>query len=462
MNKNESKLAIMREDPIPSALLKLGLPTMIGMMVSALYSVVDAYFVGGLGTSQMGAIAVAFPVVMLIIGLAMTFGSGAASYISRLLGAKDFKRANQTASVALFSSLAVGAAAIIIALCFLDPLLRALGSTESILPYARAYAVIFIAGAILNIFNVTMNNIITAEGAAKLTMISMITGGCLNVILDPIFIYPLGFGIRGAAIATVIAQAITSLIYLWYLFGKKGTLRFSLRHFIFDGTIYKEIFKIGIPILVFQLLTSVSLSLTNKAASPYGDSALAAMGVVVRIITLGTYAIFGFVKGFQPLAGYNYGAKRYDRLKAATKTALLWTTIYCTIVAVLMITIPRTMISLFSKNDLSLMEIGSQALRAYGIIFPLFGFEMIIAELFLAIGYGKEGGLLSITRQGIFFIPTILILPRIWGLDGVIWTQPVADALTVLLAIILIIPFLRKVRETPNISSGNTALENPS
>lgn len=261
MNGNDEKIRMMRDEKISTVLLKLGMPTMIGMLVSALYNVVDAYFVGGLGTSQMGAVAIAFPIAQIIIGLGMTFGSGAASYISRLLGEGNEQQANKTASTALFSSLFVGAIVIIAVLYFLDSILISLGATETILPYARAYAVINIGGFILNIFNVTMNNIVTSEGAAKLTMISMLIGGGLNAVLDPIFIYTVGWGIRGAAIATVVAQVATLFLYLWYVLGKKGYLRFSLRDFTFDKTIYAQIFKIGIPILVFQLLTSPQLGL---------------------------------------------------------------------------------------------------------------------------------------------------------------------------------------------------------
>ena len=447
MENKDSKISIMRNDPIPRALLKLGVPTMIGMMVSALYSVVDAYFVGGLGTAQMGAIAIVFPVVQVIIGLGMMFGSGAASYISRLLGAGEYEEANQTASTALISSLAVGLLCITGALVFLDPLLLALGSTETILPYAHAYAVIYIAGSILNIFNVTMNNLVTAEGATKLTMASMLTGGILNVALDPIFIYTLGFGVQGAAIATVVAQGVTSCIYFWYLSKKKGVLQIKINNCLFNGTIYKEIFSIGMPILIFQLLASAALGLTNTASSPYGDSAVAAMGAVARIITLGTYVIFGFMKGYQPLVGYNFGARNFKRLKEATKHAFIWTTAFCVIVAAFMIFMPEGMISIFTKSDSSLVEIGSVAVRAYGYIMPFFGFEMLMIALFLALGYGKEGGILSISRQGIFFIPAILILPKFWGINGVIWTQPVAEALTVLLTMALTIPFIKKVQD---------------
>ncbi len=399
MSPNEQNLQMMREERIPKVLMKLGLPTMIGMLVNALYSVVDTYFVGGLGTSQMGAVAVVFPIVQIIIGLAMTFGSGAASYISRLLGEGRTEKANKTASTALFSSMVVGATAIVASLCFLDGILEALGATQTILPYARAYAVIYISGSILTIVNVTMNNVITAEGAAKFAMMSMLTGGGLNVILDPIFIYPLGMGVEGAAIATVVSQAATTLFYMWYVLSRKGYLRLSVRYFAFDGTIYAQIFKIGIPILVFQLLSSSALALTNTAASAYGDSAVAAVGVVARIMTMGTYVVFGYMKGFQPVAGYNYGAKNYERLQEATKVSLRWTTIFCGVVALFMIVVPEQILSLFGRNDAALIDIGGRALRASGVVFTFFGFQMVYMALFLALGYGREGGLLSISSR---------------------------------------------------------------
>ena len=206
-------------------------------------------------------------------------------------------------------------------------------------------------GAILNIFNITMNNIITAEGRSKLTMLAMLIGCGLNVILDPIFIVPLGFGVRGAAIATVISQAVTSCLYLWFILGKKGYLRFSPRLFVFSGKIYGEIFKVGVPIFVFQLLSSAAMGLSNTAAKVYGDSAVAAVGVVTRLITLGTYVVFGYMKGFQPVVGYNYGAKNYDRVREATKVSLIWATVFCAIMALLMIVIPKQIVSLFSEND---------------------------------------------------------------------------------------------------------------
>lgn len=445
MNTNDEKIKMMRDEKIPKVLLNLGMPTMIGMLVSAFYNIVDAYFVGGLGTSQMGAVSITFPIGQIIVGLAMTFGSGAASYISRLLGEEDDKQANKTASTALLSSLFVGVITIIAILCFLDNILVSLGATATILPYARAYAMIYIAGSILNIFNVTMNNIITSEGAAKFTMVSMLIGGGLNVILCPIFIYTLGWGIRGAAIATVVAQASTSLFYVWYISGKKGYLRFSLRDFSVDKTMYSQIFKVGIPILAFQLLTSASIGLTNTAASNYGDPAVAAMGIVTRILALGTFVVFGYMKGFQPVAGYNYGAKNYGRLNEATRVSLQWATWFCGIMALIMIMFPGTIVSLFSKNDAMVINIGGRALRAGGIMFVFFGFQMVYGTLFLALGKAKEGGILSISRQGIFFIPIILILPHVIGLNGVIYSQAIADLLTVVLTAVFAVKLKKEL-----------------
>ena len=402
MNANDQKLMMLRDEKIPKLLLKLGVPTMIGMIVSALYSVVDAYFVGWLGTSQMGAVSIVFPIVQVIVGLGMTFGSGAASYISRLLGEGKTDEANRTASTALFSSLLVGIVSITIAMCFLDNILVGLGATETIFPYAKEYAVIYVTGAILNIFNITMNNIITAEGRSKLTMLAMLIGCGLNVILDPIFIVPLGFGVRGAAIATVISQAATTGLYLWFIISKKGYLRFSLRHFSFNGKIYGEVFKVGVPIFVYQLLSSAAMGLSNTAASVYGDSVVAAVGVVTRLLTLGTYVVFGYMKGFQPVAGYNYGAKSYGRVQEATKVSLIWATVFCAVMAILMIVIPKQIVSLFSKDDAVLVDIGAQILRANGVVFTLFGFEQVYMSLFLAMGRGKEGGLLQHQPSGAF------------------------------------------------------------
>lgn len=447
MDINNQKLEMMRNAPIPSLLLKLGLPTILGMLINALYSIVDAYFIGGLGIRQMGAVSVVFPISQIIVGLGMMFGSGASSYISRLLGQKQTELANQTASTGLFTSLFVGTVTIFGSLIFLTPLLKGLGATDTIMPYAKEYAAIYITGSIFNIFNVTMNNIVTSEGNTKLTMTAMLTGACLNAILDPILIYPFQLGIKGAAFASIIAQMVTSIIYFIYLTKHKSCLHISIKRFRMDKAIFTEIFKIGIPTLVFQLLTSCSIALTNMmAANISGDDAVAAMGIVTRIITLGTYVVFGYMKGFQPVAGYNYEAKLYTRLQRSIHLSRIWATLFCVIMSILLFIFAPQLISAFSQNNHNVIKIGIQALRANCVTFTLFGYVAINMSLFLALGKGKEGGLLSISRQGLFFIPSIFIMTHIMGLSGVIYAQPLADALTIILTFILTIPLNRKLK----------------
>lgn len=447
MSSDEKNIKLMRDGKISTALLKLGLPLIIAQLISTLYNVVDTYFVSGLGTSQVAAVSVAFPIGLLANGIGMMFGAGAASYISRLLGAGEQKQATKTAATALFSSILVGIIAVVISLVSMNGLLIALGATDTILPYARAYAVYFIIGSIFTIFNAALGNIIIAEGASQTVMIGTVTGAVINIILDPIFIYTLNLGVAGAAIATVIGTAVVSLIYLIHILRKKGVLNFSIRNFSFDMTIYGEVIKIGLPLLIYHILSGASIALTNNAIGLYGDSAVAAMGIVLRIFALGTAVMFGFGQGFQPVAGFNYGAKQYNRLNETIRVAITWTTIFCVVAAVLMFIFAPNIISLFSKNDIDLITIGSRALRINGIAFAFFGFEIICATLFLALGKGAQGGILTLSRQGIFFIPVILILPHLLGLDGVLFTQFIADILTVILSGIFLINLTKQLKK---------------
>lgn len=444
MNKKENKLKMMSEGNITKVLFQFGMPIIIGMLVTSLYNIVDAIFVGGLGTSQMGAVSIAYPIGQMIIGLGLTFGSGSASYISRLLGEKNNKQADYTASTALFTSVIVGLITIVLIMCFLDKVLTFLGATVTILPYAREFAIIYIPGSILNVINVTMNNISASEGNTKISMTSMLMGALLNIILEPIFIYALHLGIKGSAIATVIAQGVTTFMYVWYISKGKSNLHISIKHFSTDKTIYTQILKIGVPTLLFQILSSASMGLTNTAASHYGDSAVAAMGIVTRILAIGSYIIFGYAKGFQPVAGFNFGAKNYKRLGASILISLKWATIFCAVTEIILLIFSRQIVSFFSK-DISVIAIGNSALRANSITFILFGFQYIYTTLFLSLGKAFKGTILSIARQGIFFIPVILILPGILGLNGIIFTQPVVDVMTTILTIIFAVKIQRKI-----------------
>ncbi|MCB6190987.1 MULTISPECIES: MATE family efflux transporter [Blautia] len=445
MSEGNKKMELLGSAPVWRALLAMGLPTMIGMMINALYNLVDAYFVGGLGTSQMGAISVAFPIGQVVVGLGLLFGNGSASYISRLLGRGDRKTADQAASTALYSSIAVGALLILCTLVFLHPILKMLGATESILPYAEEYTRIYVVFSIFNVFNVTMNNLVTSEGAAKTTMFTLLAGAVLNIVLDPVFIYVLDFGVTGAAAATAISQIVSSLVYLGYILRKKSIFSFRIRACCFSKEIMSEILKIGIPTMVFQLLTSLSISLINFQAKEYGDSVIAGMGPVTRIISVGSLMVFGFMKGFQPIAGYSYGAKKYERLHEAIRLSIIWSTVFCVIYGVLASLFSANIISQFTKGDLEMVRIGARALSANGLSFLLFGFYTVYSSLFLALGKGKEGFILGACRQGICFVPFILLLPLFAGVSGILYAQPAADVISAVITVFMAIRLHREL-----------------
>lgn len=444
MNGKEKKMELLGEAPVPKALLTLGLPTMVGMLINALYSLADTYFVGGLGTEQMGAITVAYPLGQVVVGLGLLFGNGAAAYLSRLLGVGDREKANQVAGTALYGSVFCGAVVIACAVLFLQPVLRQLGAIDSVMPYALSYTRIYIVCSIFNVFNVTMNNIVSSEGAAKTAMCALLIGAVLNVVLDPLFIYYFGLGVAGAAIATAISQAVSTLVYLQYIFGKKSMFRFSIKDYCFSKEIMSEILKIGIPTLLFQVLTSLSIAMTNDAATAYGGSALAAMGPVTKIMSIGTLVVFGFLKGFQPIAGFSYGAKKFDRLREAVRTCVSWSTVFCVIFGLTVVLFSAQIVARFTHDDMEMVRIAQIALRANGISFMVFGFHTVYSFLFLAMGKAKEGCILGACRQGICFVPVILLLPRFLGLDGVLYAQPAADLLTAGVTVCMMLELRKK------------------
>lgn len=445
MKESNTRMELLGSAPIPRALLALGLPTMIGMLINALYNLVDSYWIGGLGTDQMGAVTVAFPLGQVVVGLGLLFGNGAAAYLSRLLGRGDRATANKVASTAVYSGVAVGAVVILCSILFLEPILRRLGAIESVMPYARTYASIYIAFSIFNVFNVTMNNIVSSEGAAKTAMCALLAGALLNVVLDPVLIYTLRMGIAGAAIATAISQAVSTLVYLVYILRKKSVFSFRIKECSFSKGILSEILKIGIPTLLFQVLTSLSMSMMNSAAKEYGASALAAMGPLTKIMSMGSLIVFGFLKGFQPIAGFSYGAKKYDRLHEAIRISILWSTIFCAAFGVAAAVFSTGLLSQFTKGDLEMIRVGETALRAHGLSFLLFGFYTVYSFLFLVMGKAKEGCILGACRQGICFVPVILLLPRLMGLSGVLYAQPIADILSAIVTAFMAVRLHREL-----------------
>ena len=430
MKKENEKQFLLEQEKVPSALLKLGIPTMIGMMTSAIYNLVDTFFVGTLGTTQTAAVSIAYPISMIFLAIGLLFGSGASSYLSRLLGAKKQKEADQCFSTSIFLSIVCAGVIVVLLLLLLNPFLKFLGATESTLPYAKEYAIPFIIGLLFNVFNITMNNMIVAEGASTFSMVAMLAGGIVNMILDPVFILGVHMGVSGAAYATLLSRLVSFGLYVYYICSKKSNFHFSLHNIKPEKALLGEIFKIGMPMLIYQLLCSIAISATNYEARSYGDSAIAGIGVANRILSLGSMMMTGFLKGFQPFIGFNYGAKQYERVNTALHTALKWATAFGVIAGIAMIVFHTPLIHLFTKTDTEMLRIGSQFLILNAITFMGFGFAMVYDFFFLGMGLGKQGGMISMGRQGFFFLPLIFLLPKFFGLNGILIAQPIADLLT--------------------------------
>ena len=442
---NESRIKILKEENIDKALFKLGMPMVISLLVAALYNVVDTYFVSGLGKEAVAAVSVAFPIQLIFLGIGLTFGAGAGSYISRLLGGNNKKEASIVATVALISSAILGIIIAILLFCYLDGVLKFMGAIPSIIEISKSYTGIFIVGGILGAINVTVGNLAVAQGAAKISLKAMILGSISNMILDPIFIFGLNLGVRGAAIATLIARVITSLMYLIYFVGDKNLIEIKLPNFKPTVAIYKEILKIGISMLILQILQTISISKISYAASFYGEEAIAAMGIVLRIVTLGTNVVFGYMKGLQPLAGFNYGAKNYGRVREAIKASIKWTNIFCVVWTVIVYIFASSILSIFGTDE-NVLNIAVPALRAAVIMFITFGFQFTYSTLYLSTGKALGGVFLNSLRQGIVLIPIILLLPKFMGLNCVIYAQTISDLITTIITIPFAISIHKKLR----------------
>lgn len=427
MNEKQKRRYLLETENVKTALLRLGIPTMIGMLVSALYNIVDTFFVGKLGTSQTAAVSIVYPVTMIGLGIGLLFGSGAGSYISRLLGRKEYDKASACSSTAIFSGILTILATTGGMLLFLEPMMRLFGATDASIPYALAYGEFYILGLVFNVFNIMVNNMLVTEGASSFSMAAMLIGGGANLVLDPILIFGCGMGVQGAAVATLVSQTISTVFYLVYLTKGKSYLKLSLRYFKPSRPLFGEIFKIGLPVCIFQFLTGGAIMLTNIAASPFGESAIAAMGIVNRLMSLESNALYGFLKGYSPLAGYNYGSGNLVRVRDATNTALRWSTVSNIVFGIVCILFSSQLIHLFNQESAQVLRIGRLALTVDAVSYMTLGVQIVIGNYFLSIGKAKQGGLLSICRQGLFFIPFLFLLTPLMGITGLVLTQLATD-----------------------------------
>lgn len=438
----------MGTEPVKNLIFKLGVPIMIGMVFTALDNIGDALFVSGLGVNQLSAILICAPIGQAIVALGLLFGNGAGAYIPRLLGAKDMDRANKVASTALFGSLLLGIIATTLIFLNLEAILRILGGSNENISFAMTYARIYVPPLLLNIFIVTMNSLSSSEGRAKLVMVVNVLTAILNFILNPVCIYTLKMGIAGAAYATIIAQGLATLILVLNIVFKKSVFHFKISNISFDKDTLSPVFKVGFSTLAFQLLTSIATWFTNRQAALFGEPTIAALGTTMRIFSIGTLLVFGFSKGFQAIAGFNFGAKRIDRVRESVRLAIKITTIFCFVFSVVCAIFSKYIISIFADNNQEVITIGIQAMLVQSISFVFFGFYTIYSPLLLSLGKVKEGFLLGLCRQGICLLPMLIILPSIWGRTGILIAQPVADILSVLITFIFVNITAKFLKET--------------
>lgn len=434
----------MVNTPVSKLIAKLAVPTVISMLVTSIYNMADTFFVSQINTQASAAVGVVFPIMAIIQAFGFTLGMGSGSLVSIRLGQKRNSDANVIASTAFFGSLFFGGIVTLFGNLFTPQILRFIGASETVLPYAQDYATYIFWGAPFICASFVMNNDLRSEGKAYLSMIALTSGGILNIILDPIFIYGFKLGISGAAIATLVSQFISFSILLSFYLRKKTVVRINIKNVsVKDGTLWKIICT-GFPSMARQGLASIASILLNTSASVYGDAAIAAMSIATKILMFVASIMIGIGQGFSPVSGYNYGAKRFDRVKKAYFFMVASGSSIMSFFAIIIFIFARQILHSFI-DDQAAIDIGVVALRWQVSFIPLHPLIVGTNMLLQSTRHIKSATFLSMNRQGVFFIPAILILPRILGLTGVEISQFVADVCSAITAIPFAISFFKKL-----------------
>lgn len=428
------------EESIGKLLLKFSGPAIVGMLVNALYNIVDRFFVGNwVGPLAISATTVAFPIMNVFMGFSMLVAIGATALISIKLGEKKREEAEFILGNAFILLILVSAFLMISGFTFIKPLLITLGASKEVYPYAYNYMSIIFVGTFFQVLSFGMNNFIRADANPVMAMKTMLIGAILNAILNPIFIIGFHFGIRGSALATIISQFVSMVWVMMYFFRGKSMLKIKKKNMKLSLKTVVEIFSIGVSPFLMQVAASVVSALFNTGLEKYGgDIQVAAMGTITSIAMLILMPIFGINQGAQPIIGYNYGAHKYERVKKALKLAAIAATVICVSGYVFIQLFSVQIISVFNSTDKEFVAAGSWGLRIYLAVLPFIGFQIVSANYFQAVGKSKQAIFLSLSRQVIILIPLILILPHIFGLTGIWAAGPISDfSATVITAIFL-------------------------
>ena len=444
----KSKRYRMTHEPVERLVISLAIPSIASMLISAIYNMADTFFVSRLGTSATGGVGICFSVMAIIQAIGFTFGQGSGNTISRLLGHGDRDEAKVILSTGFFTAFGLSAVLAFIGSFFVTPLVQFLGATETIAPYAADYLRYLFLGMPFIASSFVLNNLLRYQGSAAYGMIGIMAGAFLNIVLDPIFIFTLDLGVGGASLATAISQFVSFTILLIQS-GRGVNILPSFKHFSYDFRVHMGILKNGFPTLLRQGLASIAAIVLNKSAAPFGDAAIAAVTIVMRVFIFSISAMLGFGQGFQPVCGFNYGAGRHDRVRQAFWFSVRVSAIVLASLSVFGLIFAPQIMAIFRKEDLAVIQIGTLALRALFLVLPLSSFTILSMMMTQTIGKSGTASFLSLTRQGLFFVPLILILPRFIGVLGIQISQPLSELFSFLLTVVMTLPILRELKKAP-------------
>lgn len=438
------------EESISKLLLKFSVPATVGMMVNALYNIVDRIFIGNsqdLGSNGLAGITLGFPIMLLLLAIGVLFGIGGSSLFSIRLGEKKEGEAALILGNSLMLLIIAGLLYATIGEIFIRPILLLFGANTVTLPYAIEYMRIIFIGSAFQVVSMGMNNFIRADGNPKLAMLTMFLGAGTNMVLDPIFIYGFRMGMTGAALATIISQFISFSWVIHYFFSKQCRVKLELQYLRLKQKIALKIISLGMPGFLMQLSNSLLNIILNRTLISYGgDVAISGMGIINSLQTLILMPVIGIRQGAQPIIGFNYGAKKYNRVKETVKYAVLAGTVFICVAYLIIMAFPEMMIRLFNQEQ-ALLDFGRVALRAWFLMAPLVAFQVIGANFFQSIGRSKAATFLTLTRQVIFLIPAVVIFPMFWGLEGILYAGPFADLCSVVITAIMVNKAMGELKE---------------
>jgi putative MATE family efflux protein len=450
------KFIKMTTAPVEKLVFSLAVPSIAIMVTSALYNMADTYFVSTLGTSQVGAVGIAFPLMAVIQAIGFFFGQGTGNYMARALGAQDTDGASRMAVTGLISGFIVMAVIAAAGLAALDPLVDGLGATQTIKPFAKEFIFFILLASPWMVAATVLNQQLRFQGSAAIAMTGMLSGAILNIFLDPLFIFVFRLGVKGAAIATMISQITSFIILFFYGSTRKGNIQIKFRHFSPSVSRYTEMFRGGVPALLRQSLMSVASILINHFARPYGDAAIAAISISNRLSMFATSVVLGFGQGFQPVCGFNYGARLFSRVRKAFWFCVRFCCSSLLVLSILMAIFAPHIIALFRKDDLEVIAIGALGLRFQCISLPFTAGIIMVNMMTQTMGKALEASIVALSRQGLFLIPSLFILGPLLGLNGIQLSRPVSE----IASLIVVIPVLIRTLKILSVPDGINRTDN--